>query len=197
MEGNSMNSNLETKLVHQCTPLIVGRKVANLLIIENMHVASFKKLIKKTPLSYLVLRGTKRRTTIFLYNKSKLMSYVAEKEVSVFLLSRGYESLEIDELLSSFQIRYIAYRTGFQEFPHEMGLLLGYPLEDVEGFINNKGKNSLYTGYWKVYQHLPEKILLFSEYARARELLMKQIASGVALVDIINSNAMTNRMLTI
>ena len=32
-------------------------------------------------------------------------------------------------------------------FPHEIGLLLGYPVEDVLGFIRHQGKNYLYTGY--------------------------------------------------
>ena len=32
-------------------------------------------------------------------------------------------------------------------FPHEIGLLLGYPVEDVLGFIRYQGKNYLYTGY--------------------------------------------------
>ena len=37
------------------------------------------------------------------------------------------------------------------EFPHEIGLFLGYPYEDVIGFIKNKGKNYTYCGYWKTY----------------------------------------------
>ncbi len=30
------------------------------------------------------------------------------------------------------------------EFPHEIGLFLGYPLHDVIGFIFNRGKNSYF-----------------------------------------------------
>jgi hypothetical protein len=41
-------------------------------------------------------------------------------------------------------------------FPHEVGIFLGYPLEDVISF--SAGKSSPYTchGYWKVYFR-PEK----------------------------------------
>ena len=56
------------------------------------------------------------------------------------------------------------------EFPHEMGLLLGYPVEDVEGFIENKGHNYLYAGYWKVYGHVEEKKALFNRYEEARKV---------------------------
>lgn len=39
----------------------------------------------------------------------------------------------------------------YGEFPHEVGLFLGYPPEDVEGFIENKARSCKITGYWKVY----------------------------------------------
>lgn len=40
--------------------------------------------------------------------------------------------------------------------PHEIGLFLGYPLDDVKSFIKNKGKNCICCRYWKVYHH-PEQ----------------------------------------
>lgn len=30
-----------------------------------------------------------------------------------------------------------------EDFPHEIGLFLGYPVDDVTGFIQNKGRNYL------------------------------------------------------
>ena len=39
----------------------------------------------------------------------------------------------------------------YGEFPHEVGLFLGYPPEDVEGFIENKACSCKLTGYRKVY----------------------------------------------
>ncbi len=38
-----------------------------------------------------------------------------------------------------------------EDFPHEIGVFLGYPLADVIGFIQNRGKNFTACGYWKVY----------------------------------------------
>ena len=38
-----------------------------------------------------------------------------------------------------------------EEFPHEIGLFLGYPLGDVVGFMEHKGKNCLCCGCWKAY----------------------------------------------
>ena len=38
---------------------------------------------------------------------------------------------------------------GKRGFPHEIGLVLGYPPVDVEGFIKKEGRDFLYSGYWK------------------------------------------------
>ena len=38
------------------------------------------------------------------------------------------------------------------DFPHEIGLFLGYPPEDVRGFMADcRGRNCKCTGCWKVY----------------------------------------------
>ena len=42
------------------------------------------------------------------------------------------------------------YASGEQGFPHEIGVFLGYPVEDVEGYMQNDGKNFLLVGYWKM-----------------------------------------------
>ena len=49
---------------------------------------------------------------------------------------------------------------------------MGYPLEDVQGFIRNKGKNYLYSGYWKVYGDVEKAIQLFQSYDRARKQML-------------------------
>lgn len=38
-----------------------------------------------------------------------------------------------------------------KDFPHEIGLFLGYPLEDVQGFIENRAEGYKCVGCWKVY----------------------------------------------
>ena len=37
------------------------------------------------------------------------------------------------------------------DFPHEIGVFLGYPLEDVVGFIRHRGKCFTCCGCWKSY----------------------------------------------
>ena len=70
------------------------------------------------------------------------------------------------------------------QFPHEMGLLLGYPVEDVEGFIKNKGNNYLYCGYWKVYGHVEEKRILFEKFEEARKRLIQFLNEGRSISEM-------------
>jgi hypothetical protein len=59
-------------------------------------------------------------------------------------------------LLPTLAGRYAEYRAGTgAEFPHEIGLFLGYPPEDVRAFIENDGKNYACRTHWKVY-HEPD-----------------------------------------
>ena len=57
-----------------------------------------------------------------------------------------------------------------EDFPHEIGVFLGYPLYDVEGFIEQR--ECVMMGYWKVYRYPSAARRLFALYdACIRELL--------------------------
>ena len=85
-----------------------------------------------------------------------------------------------------FRHRFENCRRNRGEFPHEMGILLGYPSEDVSGFIEHKGRDFLYSGYWKVYGNLQEKLKLFHKYETARSTQVELLACGVFMEDIID-----------
>ena len=99
----------------------------------------------------------------------------------------GYEDLSLGRVLYVFRVHYEAFLRGEGDFPHEMGCLLGYLVEDVEGFIRNGGENSLYTGDWKVYDNLTEKLQLFSKFEVARESLLGMVSAGTGIVEIMRN----------
>lgn len=69
-------------------------------------------------------------------------------------------------------------------FPHEIGLFLGYPLEDVEGFIKNKGRNCESCGIWKVYCNAGEKQLLFAKFKKCTEVYKQVFGEGRQLLQL-------------
>ena len=62
---------------------------------------------------------------------------------------------------------------------YEMGLLLGYPIEDVRGFIEHNGCGCLYSGYWKVYRNVPLKKKMFEDFEKAKESVIQLLAEDI------------------
>lgn len=66
-------------------------------------------------------------------------------------------------------------------FPHEVGLVLGYPLEDVCGFMADGGRGAVATGRWKVYGDVDSARQRFDELERAERRLKQLYAEGTPM----------------
>lgn len=175
------------QLVLQCAPLIVGLKMSNLFIIQNEHISKMYRLLKESRISYYVFLVTEKMSTLFLYDREKLENFLSKKQIRLFFREEGYLDFDLQKVLFRFRCQYRLYWSGKRDFPHELGLLLGYPIEDVNGFILNKGKKSLYTGYWKVYDDVQGKKELFRMYELAKETLIQLVFNGISIAEIIDT----------
>lgn len=178
-------SKIENQFIFQCAPLIARLKMSNLFVIQEEHLHQLNRLLQKSKIHCRILYQKKESLTVLLYHPSMLAIYLQGQRARMLLCREGYDKLDLESVLSSFTNRYRQYRMGIQSFPHELGLLLGYPLDDVEGFIKNSGKNSLYTGYWKVYANVPAKRHLFRKYECAREDLLERVMHGAKLEQVL------------
>ena len=178
--------NIETQLALQCAPLITGLKVSNLLIIPKGNEEVVKRILNRTGISYYRLIQTRTKTTFLLFRRNELEEFLSDENVRNVLMKAGYKSLQIGKILRTFSLRYEAYMQGDKSFPHEMGLLLGYPVEDVVGFVENNGKNFLYSGYRKVYENQKAKVKLFDKFKVAEETLIHLLSNGLSMSDIID-----------
>ncbi|WP_313131173.1 DUF3793 family protein [Anaerocolumna sp.] len=178
--------NIETQFALQCAPLITGLKISNLLIVQNDNAARVKEILKGTGIVCFVLHVSDGKTIFLLYKEREMKAYLSQKKVRTLLAQLGYRNYDLKSLLILFRKRYKMYANGEIDFPHEMGLFLGYPVEDVHGFIENTGKNFLHSGYWKVYKNLPLKMQLFQSFERARERVIQLTSCGMSIREIIN-----------
>lgn len=179
---NLNQKNLETQLALQCAPVLLGIKVSNLLILEKEKQQEAVGFFLETELSCQLLSISEKKVTFLIYREKELAAYLNEHGVKEQMEEFGYGMCRLEEVLAEFAGRYQRYMEAEAEFPHEMGLLLGYPLEDVTGFIRNKGENFLYAGYWKVYANLSAALKRFSDYSRAKEAAVKMIAEGRSIL---------------
>lgn len=173
------------QLALQCSPVLTGIKISNLLIIPNSQVSVVCSTFRNTQISTSIFLRSNDKTTMLVYNKKFVEGYIRELKVSQFLKSFGYENLNLCSILVELRLRYTNYKETGTNFPHELGVLLGYPICDVISFIENQGKNSLYTGYWKVYHNVEETKGIFLMYNKSREYVIKRLASGTSIQNIL------------
>lgn len=186
---------LEMQLALQCSPLLTGLKISNLLIVRNDNAKYVVEMFKDTDILCFVLRVAHEKTTFLLYKFEELSEYMKAEKVRKLMAMLGYKNSNFEQVLATFRKRYDKFTKDEIEFPHEMGLLLGYPVEDVYGFMENKGRDSLYTGYWKVYDNLSEKLSIFEKYNTAKEIVIRLVSCGVSIseiVDIYGKNKLLN-----
>lgn len=172
---------VEFQLALQCAPLITGIKISNLLMVAAENEDIVTDLVQGSGITCFCVMRTPKKTAFLLYRKSQLEAYIFKPEVQQLLRKLGYEDFSLENVLHSFRKKYQAHMNQGKQFPHEMGLLLGYPVEDVVGFMENNGKNYLYSGYWKVYTDVPEKKHIFIKYDEARETLIRLLANDIGI----------------
>ena len=125
-------------------------------------------------LDYITLRGGKYSHTILFYKGTILTDHVRKEENRNYLINEGYDNTLTDQL-ERLKEKYK------MKFPHEMGVYLGIPVTDVDGFIENCGKNYLYNGYWKVYDNLISAVETFYKFDESRVNLMDKIENTLIL----------------
>ena len=185
---------LGTQLALQCAPLIANLKISNLFVTDPAYVRAIRKVLDGTDISFYVLTASEDKATLLLYDKNSLSEHLCKKRERNFLKLCGYaDERGLTSSLWTLRRHYIEYLAGKACFPHEMGIFLGYPLEDVVGFMTNDGKKFLYSGYWKVYKDVKKKKELFDLYESAKETLVRLVAGGANITEILETYANKNR----
>ena len=169
---------LKMQLALQCSPLLAGLKVSNLLIVSSKDENHVRRLFRRSGITARVIYKGDGKTTFLLYRPDALEGYLKLEGVRKLLLWLGYKRTCLEEILDIFCCRYNQYRSHKMDFPHEMGVFLGYPLADVKGFIRHKGQNYLYAGYWKVYENEAEARSLFQIYASVKAFTVHELEQG-------------------
>ena len=156
-------------------------KISNLITMKPGGWRKIRAYLKKSRIICIPLYADAEKEVLFLYRYEQLERHLKNREVREFLRSCGYESFEVASVLVRLRRRYQLYAGISKEFPHELGVLLGYPVGDVQGFIDNRGENSLTSRYWKVYQNPKEAEKIFDLYDRVKEQALKEIMCGRTL----------------
>ncbi|MCR5785109.1 MAG: DUF3793 family protein [Eubacterium sp.] len=172
---------VEKQLAYQCAALITGQKVSNTFITSRSNIVRLAAVFKGTSIACRILCVKGNKATFLLYRRGALEKYLKRSDIACHLKEYGYENMGFGEMLRRLSQRYAAYICRGEEFPHELGLFLGYPSEDVAGFVSSKGRDYKLSGYWKVYGDADHCKKLFASFDLAREQLIKLVAGGAQM----------------
>ena len=176
--------NFEKSMAYHLAPAMLGIKPACLMSMEKNkdgleeNVELFNSRAYTKGMKLTVLCECKSRKLLFLYNE-KLLSDQFQLVIGVF---HRFHFIQTVLVRRPHQLERLSGRiSASEDFPHEIGLFLGYPVDDVTGFIQNKGRNYLLCGYWKVYSDENRARRIFSNYDKCRNYLCNKLAQGESI----------------
>lgn len=127
-----------------------------------------------------VLQEEENSSLVYVYNAQKLKYILSEPSIQIFLSDFGYHVFDVDQALDFLKQRLL----GQSEFPHEIGIFLGYPLQDVQAFITPQKECKL-IGYWKVYGNERKFQKVFNRYDCCTKTFVARLNQGESLVHIL------------
>lgn len=171
----------EETVVRLCAPTLAGLKTATLFaaayqspVEVRRQVRCLNRVLVPKGLRAVPLMYGKRRVQIYVYRPDNLRRDLQNAQAQSILRELGYAGMEPAECICRLrhQLR------DSEEYPHEIGLFLGYPLGDVEGFIRNRGQNCKCAGCWKVYCNELEAQKRFARIQKCRKVYARLWAQG-------------------
>lgn len=174
----------ENIIVMHCAPTLAGIKTGNLFSISltatKLYLDDIRKLnsvLTEKGIRMVPLKVREQSVLIYVYRPSSLQEDLNDKEVILLLKRMGYPVSSPEQCVA-----YLAKRLKEKDdFPHEIGLFLGYPLEDVMGFIENKAQNYKCIGTWKVYGDEVAAQKRFVKYRKCTEDYCERTKRGESI----------------
>lgn len=174
----------EELIIRHCAPTLAGLKTGNLFSCacasREELTAALRELNKKLVpkgVRVIPLRLNGSRALIYVYRCSGLKRDLSDRQARALLEKNGY----VPECADRCVMRLIERIGTSEEFPHEIGLFLSYPPEDVCAFIANKACEHKCVGCWKVYGDVDAAQRTFARYEKCTRVYGERWRSGRTL----------------
>lgn len=193
MRDNRISSYVAFTFANSCMPTLIKCKPSSLVTFSKRHIhdeADFYRVLEQELLKFdcmfELLYVSDTLYYVLVYYKPLLEEVINQYSEHAILREKGYVSgnLFLDSNIRNFKIRFYKYQSKEIDFPHELGIFLGYPIKDVEEYIKNDGQNYMLCGYWKVYDNVEEASKMFQRYTELRERAVNLFFSGQELYEI-------------
>ncbi|MCX7903408.1 MAG: DUF3793 family protein [Caloramator sp.] len=174
MKNYDYRTYIISQIVYYASPTIFSSKPSTIINFNNIDSSFYKMLpsikaeLQKNFRLYTYELFKESNRCLVLFYKKELLLNVFRENIS-FLSSFGYKyDMTLNQILNLLKEKYAL------SCPHEIGIFLGIPKEDVVAFMTNN-KNFKLCGYWKVYSDEEKAKRIFAEYDRAKNLALNFI----------------------
>lgn len=174
----------EEYLVQHCAPTLAGLKTGNLFtcpfVCRDALLSQLRQLnlrLSGKGLRLLPLRFSHRKALLYLYRPAKLRRDLNQDTAAELLRQEGYDPGCCEKCVACLRKKICSQK----DFPHEIGLFLGYPAEDVRGFIQLGPDCCKCTGCWKVYTDEESAKKTFAQYKKCTRVYREQWAKGTSI----------------
>lgn len=175
---------LQSLLISHGSPTLAKLKVASLWRVPlykhfEQEFEEISGILLPKGLRLVILQRSEDSVLLYMYREQMLKDILSRPDIRCFLSQYSYEDYSVEAALG-FLSKKINCRSD-NGFPHEIGVFLGYPLEDVIAFILNEGKNCKCTGCWKAYTDQCGAMKTFALYAKCKEVYTRLFAAGIPI----------------
>lgn len=177
-------------LVRHCAPTLAGLKTGSLFSCpfdhkEDMRICLLRwnRQLTNQGIRALPLHSRRGRTLIYIYRPLALLHDLEQPQTAQLLTELNYPlpcpQRCIAHLMAKLKLS--------PAFPHEIGLFLGYPPEDVLGFIHDPSACK-FSGCWKVYGDVPAAQARFAAYRKCTRTCCSLLTRGFSLAQLASHN---------
>ena len=177
----------EQLLIDQCSPTLAGLKTGNMFPVSIEagqdicdELRRLNRLLREKGIRVVILRRTDKKALLYLYRPDYLERDLGRPEARQILEEKGYCCGSSGSCLAQL----IRHMTEDADFPHEIGLFLGYPPEDVRCFMEDTRRGVKCTGCWKAYNNEEEARKTFTKFRKCTDVYRRELSRGRSLLQL-------------
>ncbi|MBP5176807.1 MAG: DUF3793 family protein [Treponema sp.] len=173
-------------IVHASSPTFCNIKPGNMFFVKNESFShdrfeNWKKSFSNYGLQTFSTKLSETTTAILVLNLRWTRKILSEKAVQTYLSEKAHNTVNVFEFVEELFTR-MKKNTGF---PHEVGVILGYPVEDVIEFEKHGGQGYKYCGCWKSYCDVEKAKKCQCKYKACISMCDRMYEQGYSLKQII------------
>lgn len=166
---------LEINIIKRLGPVLLGSKPIHVFCFNNgFHfkeaiLAEFDILFNSVNhIQHVVINANNNSTKVVVINENNLMKTMADEKIIKFLNLQGYQDLNDFTLLAE-----LCIDLEKNILKPVMGILFGYPLKDVIGFIGHRSLKLNKIKGWQMYGDLRLSEMVYNHFVEKENIIVE------------------------